>query len=160
MSRVSEKAHVTCVPTLTGGLGQQELSRFYSEFFMPSNPDSLSMRLLSRTIGVDRVVDELYVTFQHTQAMPWILPGIPPTHKTVEIAMVSVIRIRAGKLESEHLYWDQASVLVQIGLLDPMLVPEKWKKQGVEELPIFGGESARLVADEKTRQRNELIDDW
>jgi hypothetical protein len=145
---------------MTGGIGHQEISRFYSSFFVPKNPPSLAMRLLSRTIGVDRIVDELYVTFQHTQEMPWILPGIPPTNKTVQIALVSVVRIRAGKLESEHLYWDQASVLVQIGVLDPMLVPGKWKKQGVHELPIFGEEPAKLVADERSRGFNELIDDW
>ena len=145
---------------MTGGIGQKDVARFYSEFLIPKNPPSLAMRLLSRTIGVDRVVDELFLTFKHTHEMPWMLPGVPPTNKTVQIALVSVVRIRAGKLESEHMYWDQASVLVQIGLLDPMLVPQKWKKQGVEELPIFGDEPARLVADERSRDFNELIEDW
>lgn len=135
--------HVTHVPTLTGGIGAAELESFYSQFFC--NPPSMELTLLSRTIGVDRVVDEVHVRFKHTEEMPWILPGVPATNKRVEIVVVSIVAFRGGKLYHEHVYWDQASVLVQIGLLDPKAVPETARKTGVERLPVVGREAARRV---------------
>lgn len=155
-----QRPYVNHVPTLTGGLGQKDLKRFYEDYFIPSNPPSTKARLLSRTIGVDHVVDEMHFSFDHTQEIPWILPGIPPTNKHVDVALVSVVSIRGGKLYHEHIYWDQASVLVQVGLLDPKLVPESFKKDGVERLPVFGKESAAKVVDEKSEPFNELMSDW
>ncbi|MGA7191421.1 MAG: ester cyclase, partial [Candidatus Acidiferrales bacterium] len=67
--------------------------------------------------------------------MPWMLPGIPPTNRRVEVPLVAIVRFRNGKLAHEHIYWDQASVLKQLGLLnDP-------------SLPVVGVESARKVLD-------------
>lgn len=109
-------AHVIHGPTLTGGVGTKNLSQFYSDFFQPL-PPTFRARLLSRTVGTDRVCDELYITFTHTEEIPWILPDIPATNKKVEIAMVSIVRMMGERLESEHVYWDQASVLVQASLL-------------------------------------------
>lgn len=158
--------HVTHFPTLTGGVGPDELQRFYDEFFLQSNPPSTKLTLISRTIGADRVVDEVHMTFKHTQEMPWILPGVPPTGKRVEVLVVSIVTVRGGKLYSEHVYWDQASVLVQIGLLDPRLVPEKAKqKLGVEELPVVGRAAARrLLRGSKDGTEgeadNELLPGW
>ena len=94
--------YVNHVPTLTGGIGKKNLRRFYKDFFIPSNPESLTMRLISRTIGATQVVDEMIVSFKHTQEMPWMLPGVPPTDKDVEVALVSVVSIRGGKLYHEH----------------------------------------------------------
>ncbi|KAK0385941.1 hypothetical protein NLU13_7116 [Sarocladium strictum] len=133
--------HVTNIPTLTGGTGAEELKTFYTEYFQ--HPPSLRVTLISRTIGSDRVVDELYVRFKHTRSAPWILPGVPPTNKRVELLMVSIVALRGGKLFHEHVYWDQASVLVQIGLLDPKLVPEG---SGMKRLPVVGREAARRMA--------------
>lgn len=112
-SRLREYAHVLHTPTLSGGIGSAQLSRFYANFFAPL-PQSFSSKLLSRTIGTDRVVDELYVSFAHTSPVPWMLPSIPPTQKQVEVVVVSIVCVRGGRLESEHMYWDQASVLVQV----------------------------------------------
>jgi carboxymethylenebutenolidase len=67
--------------------------------------------------------------------MDWMLPGIAPTGKPVEVAIVVVVHFRDGKLAHEHIYWDQASVLAQIGLIDPA------------GLPIGGVDSARKVLD-------------
>ncbi|KAL2350076.1 dienelactone hydrolase-like protein [Cryomyces antarcticus] len=159
MSTMVATPYVNHVPTLTGGIGGKDLARFYAHFFIPANPPSLSMRLVSRTIGVDRVVDELVLSFTHTQPMPWMLPGVPATHKRVEIALVSVVCIRGGKLYDERIYWDQASVLVQIGLLDPAVVPQKWRGK-VERLPVAGREAARKVLDEESEPSNELIPEW
>ncbi|KAL7629823.1 hypothetical protein AAE478_001346 [Parahypoxylon ruwenzoriense] len=162
---VHQSPHVTYIPTLTGGIGSEELQRFYSEFFIDRYPPSMKLTLLSRTIGADRVVDELHVAFKHTQEMPWILPGVPPTNKRVEVMMVSIVALRGGKLYHEHVYWDQASVLVQIGLLDPKVVPQKARKKGVERLPVVGRQAARRVlrgydGEDEGEATNELIAEW
>jgi len=159
MKQTGEYAHVIHGPTLTGGVGTKDLSRFYQEFFQPL-PPSFHARLLSRTVGTDRVVDELFVTFMHSQEIAWILPDIPATGKKVEIIIVSIVCVRGGKLESEHVYWDQASVLVQVSLLSPKAVPEAMKKQGVEELPVTGAEAARAVKRGSSKHLNELMLDW
>ena len=155
--------HVTHVPTLTGGIGAAELEKFYSQYFC--NPSSLDLTLLSRTSGADRVIDEMHVKFKHTEEMPWILPGVSPTNKRVEIAVVSIVTLRGGKLYHEHVYWDQASVLFQIGLLDPTSVPKDALKPGAEKLPIVGKEAARRLlrgwdAEEEGEADNELITGW
>jgi hypothetical protein len=119
------------------------------------------MRLLSRTIGADRIVDELYMSFKHSQSMPWILPGVPATNKQVEVIIVSIVSIRGGKLYSEHVYWDQASVLLQVGLLDPKLVPKEIQGQGVNQLPIVGREAARRILDGfDEKHMNKLVPRW
>jgi hypothetical protein len=156
--------HVTNIPTLTGGIGAEDLRRFYADYF--SNPSSMKVTLLSRTIGVDRVVDEMHVKFKHTQEMPWILPGVPATEKKVEILVVSIVTVKGGKLHHEHVYWDQASVLVQVGLLDPKLVPQAAKDLGVEKLPVIGRRAARRVRNgydddgEEGEADNKLIPGW
>ncbi|KAK5988272.1 hypothetical protein PT974_12414 [Cladobotryum mycophilum] len=155
--------HVTYIPTLTGGIGAAELERFYSQFF--GNPPTLKLTLLSRTIGADRVVDEVHVRFKHTQEMPWILPGVPATNKRVQVLVVSIVALRGGKLYHEHVYWDQASVLFQVGLLDPTLLSDAARKMGVEKLPIVGKEAASRVLkgwdpDEEGEADNALIPEW
>ncbi|KAK5126373.1 hypothetical protein LTR85_010609 [Meristemomyces frigidus] len=152
-------AHVINGPTLTGGVGTKNLKRFYSDFFQPL-PPTFRARLLSRTIGTDRICDELYISFTHTEEIPWILPEIPATNKKVEIAMVSIVRTMGERLESEHVYWDQASVLVQTGLLSAKMVPEAMKKKGVEELPVVGAEAARAMKRGSSKHLNELMSDW
>ncbi|THZ51736.1 carboxymethylenebutenolidase [Aureobasidium pullulans] len=160
MSVLSQVPYVNHVPTATGGIGRDDLDRFYRQVFLPGNPPSLKVRLLSRTIGVDKVVDEMMVSFRHTQVISWILPEVPPTNKSVQIPVVSIVSIRGGKLWHEQLYWDQASVLVQIGLLDPRLVPGDMRKQGLERLPVIGKEAAEKVLDEGSHPSNELISSW
>ncbi|KAE9969557.1 hypothetical protein EG328_006800 [Venturia inaequalis] len=118
-----------------------------------------TMETMVRNPCADRVVDEMLLSFEHTQEMPWMLPGVPPTNKPVEVALVSVVCIRGEKLYHEHIYWDQASVLVQIGLLDPSLIPEAFKGK-VKRLPVAGKESARKVMDEDSEPSNELIAEW
>lgn len=151
---------VNYAPTLTGGLGHDELRRFYKDYFLPNAPPSLHLRLISRTIGVDRIVDELYIQFKHTCHMPWVLPCVPPTNKKVEIVVVSIVGMRGGKIWSERVYWDQASVMFQVGLLDPDEVPEEFKKGGLEMLPVAGSEAARKVMDFESEESNDMIDDW
>ncbi|KAL4889419.1 hypothetical protein BDV59DRAFT_210344 [Aspergillus ambiguus] len=132
---------ITYTPTLEGAAGREALRRFYATSFPQGKPPSMQMRLLSRTIGADRVVDEIYVYFKHTQDMPWILPHVPPTDKEVRIVIINIVCLRGGQLYSEHVYWDQASVLVQVGLLHPKDVGDG--KLG--NVPIVGSEAARAV---------------
>src|SRR5215468_8325202 len=128
-------AYVNHIPVLTGGVGREQLQEFYSKHFIPKMPADTEIIPVSRTIGSERLVDELIVRFTHDIEMDWMLPRIAPTGKRVECATVAVITFRDGKLFSEHIYWDQASVLVQLGLLDP------------SNLPVAGMETARKLAD-------------
>ncbi|KAF2650982.1 NTF2-like protein [Lophiostoma macrostomum CBS 122681] len=154
-----DSPHVTLLPTLEGGVGRKNLQEFYREFFIPSLVDDFDLRLVSRTIGIDRVVDEMVVSFTHSDEVDWMLPGVPPTNKTVEIPLVSIVAVRGGKLVSEHMYWDQASVLVQIGLLDPKVVPKKLKDQGLKRLPMSGVEAAKQLLEPQQQRYNSLLRD-
>jgi carboxymethylenebutenolidase len=126
-------AYVNHVPVLTGGVGQDQLREFYSRRFIPQMPPDTSMTPVSRTIGTDRVVDEMVFEFTHTIKMDWMLPGVAPTGKHVKIPLVVIVHFRDGKLAHEHIYWDQASVLAQLGLIDS------------NKLPVAGVESAEKV---------------
>ena len=128
-------AYVDHVPVLTGGRGEDELRRFYATHFIPKMPPDMTMTPVSRTVGADQLVDEMVIGFTHTVEMDWMLPGIAPTGHRVEVALVVIVRFRDGKLAHEHIYWDQASVLAQLGLIDP------------RTLPVAGAESARKVLD-------------
>ena len=128
-------AYVNHVPVLTGGVGREALREFYSRHFIPKMPPDTEIVPVSRTIGIDQLVDEMIVRFSHTIEMDWMLPGVAPTGKRVEVALVAIVRFRDGKLAHEHIYWDQASVLVQLGLLEPA------------GLPVAGVESAKKVSD-------------
>jgi len=144
LATMVDDAYVNHIPVLTGGSGRDELREFYSKRFIPQMPPDTEMTPVSRTIGEDQIVDEMVFKFTHTIPMDWMLPGICPTGKRVEVPLVAIIRFREGKLAHEHIYWDQASVLVQIGLLDS------------SKLPVVGVESARKVLD-PTLQANELM---
>jgi carboxymethylenebutenolidase len=135
LATMVEDAYVNHIPVLTGGSGRDELREFYSKRFIPQMPPDTEMTSVSRTIGEDQIVDEMIFKFTHTIPMDWMLPGIPPTGKPVEVPLVAIVRFREGKLAHEHIYWDQASVLVQIGLID------------AANLPVAGVESAHKVLD-------------
>jgi len=135
LATMVEDAYVNHIPVLTGGVGKDELREFYSKRFIPQMPPDTEMTPVSRTIGNDQLVDEMVFKFTHTSRMDWMLPGIAPTGKRVEVPLVAIVRFREGKLAHEHIYWDQASVLVQLGLLDAVT------------LPVAGIESARKALD-------------
>lgn len=137
-------AYVNHVPVMTGGVGHDELRDFYSQRFIPQMPPDTSMTPVSRTIGIDRVVDEMVFEFTHTIKMDWMLPGVEPTGKHVRVALVVIVHFRDRKLAHEHIYWDQASVLAQLGLID------------AAKLPVAGVESAEKVLDPKLPS-NELM---
>jgi len=126
-------AYVNHIPVLTGGSGRDALRAFYSRDFIPAMPPDTRITQVSRTVGEDQLVDEMIFSFTHSQAMPWMLPGVPPTHRPVRVPLVAIVQFRDGKLAHEHIYWDQASVLKQIGLLTD------------ETLPVYGAETADKV---------------
>jgi carboxymethylenebutenolidase len=135
LATMVDDAYVNHIPVLTGGSGKEALRRFYSRDFIPCMPPDTTLTPISRTVGEDQVVDEMIFSFTHTQEMPWMLPGVAPTNRRVEVPLVAIVQFRGGKLAHEHIYWDQASVLKQIGLLtDPAL-------------PVFGAETARKAVD-------------
>jgi carboxymethylenebutenolidase len=141
LATMVEDAYVNHIPVLTGGVGKAQLREFYSRHFIPQMPPDTSLTPISRTIGDDQIVDEMIFRFTHTIKMDWMLPGIGPTGKTVEVPLVAIVKLRGDKLAHEHIYWDQASVLVQLGLLDPA------------GLPVAGIESARKAQDPKLPPR-------
>jgi carboxymethylenebutenolidase len=145
LATMVEDAYVNDIPVMTGGVGKPALREFYSKYFIPQMPPDMELNPVSRTIGTNQLVDEMLVKFTHTIQMDWMLPGIAPTGKRVEVAVVAIVQFRDGKLAHEHIYWDQASVLVQLGMLDP------------GTLPVVGVDSARKVLD-PSLPSNALID--
>lgn len=145
MRTMAEGAHVNHVPVLTGGVGLDAVKDFYETHFIPQMPPDTQITPVSRTVGNDQIVDEMIFKFTHSITMNWMLPGIAPTNEAVEIPLVVIIGFRDGKVAHEHIYWDQASVLVQLGLLDD------------ETLPVAGRETARKVLDPSSEPSNALI---
>lgn len=117
LATMTEDAHVLLIPSGLGGWGKEGVRRFYAESFIPSIPPDITPLPISQTVGTDRLVEEAIYRFTHTIAMDWMLPGIAPTNKPVELVLVGIIEFRHGKIASEHLYWDQASVLAQLGVI-------------------------------------------
>jgi carboxymethylenebutenolidase len=144
MATMTDAPVLTHVPVLTGGHGREQVRDFYGKYFIGRWPADTSMTRVSRTVGQDRLIDELIIRFTHDIEMPALLPGIKPTGRKVELAHVVVVGFSGGKVAFERIYWDQASLLVQIGLLNP------------ENLPVAGVEQARRVLD-PTLPSNELI---
>lgn len=137
--------YVNSVPTLTGGVGKAHLHRFYKYHFIPRNPPDSRMVPISRTVGPDRLVDEFIMCFTHSEEIDYMLPGIAATGRYVELPMVIVASFRGDKVYNEHIYWDQATVLVQIGMLDPT------------GLPVTGAEQAQKLRD-KDYPSNALME--
>lgn len=135
MATMVAAPYVNHVPTMTGGVGHDQLKRFYKYHFIGGNPPDTELQPISRTIGADQIVDEMLFTFTHTSEVDWMLPGVAPTGKRVEIGLIAIVRFVGDKVAHEHIYWDQASVLVQVGLLDPT------------GLPVAGVEAARKIVD-------------
>jgi carboxymethylenebutenolidase len=123
MKTMVKEPYVHHVPTLTGGIGYDGVYNFYKNDFVGKMPADTKIVHVSRTIGKDQVVDELILSFTHDREIKIMLPGIPPTGKYVELAHVVVMKFDGDKIAHEHIYWDQASLLVQIGLLDSKILP-------------------------------------
>lgn len=143
MATMSDAPHLNHVPTMAGGVGQRGVHAFYRDHLVGKFfPPDVKMESVSRTVGENQIVDELFVSFTHTTAIDWLLPGVAPTGKAVEMAVAVIVGFQGDRISHEHIYWDQAGVLVQIGLLDPA------------GLPVTGAESARKVLNPKLPARS------
>ena len=139
METMVPEPYVHCVPIMTGGVGGEGVRQFYSEHFINQIPKDAQVTPISRTIGKDQVVDELIVSFTHDTQWDYLLPGIPPTGKRVELPHVVVMKFENGKVAHEHVWWDQASLLVQVGLLDPAKLPVAGVEQAKKLLRVAQG---------------------
>jgi carboxymethylenebutenolidase len=137
MATMGETPHVTHVPTMTGGHGRDAVRRFYETWFIGRWPEDTVVKQVSRTVGENRVVDEVMISFTHNCEMPAILPGVAPTGRKVTIPFVVVVGFEGDKIAYERIYWDQASMLVQLGLLDRAA------------LPVTGAEQTARLIDPK-----------
>ena len=147
MATMVAEPYVNHIPTMTGGVGHDELKRFYRYHFIGENLPDTALEPISRTIGSDQIVDEMIFKFTHTTEVDWMLPGVKPTGRRVEVPLVAIVRFVDGKVAHEHIYWDQASVLVQVGLLQPA------------GLPVAGAQTARKVVD-NSLPSNALMTRW
>jgi carboxymethylenebutenolidase len=144
LATMSARPYLNHVPVMTGGVGREEIRTFYAERFIPQMPPDAEIELISRTVGQTRSVDEFIFKCTHTVSMDFFLPGVAPTGRRIKVPHVAIIQFREGKIESEHIYWDQASVLVQVGLIRDA------------KLPVAGVETAEKILD-PNRPSNTLI---
>jgi len=142
LATMSPTPHLNHVPVCAGGNGATAMRDFYDQHLVGQFfPPDVQFTPVSRTVDDHQVVDEMVISFTHTRVIDFMLPGLEPTGKRVEAAFVVIVGVADGKVTHEHIYWDQASVLVQIGLLDPA------------GLPVTGAEQARLVIDPSLEYR-------
>lgn len=135
LASMVETPHVLMVPVLDGGFGREQVGEFYAKRFVFTMPPDMELELLERIVADSHVVEECVMRFTHTQEVPWILPGVAPTGRKVEFAVCVVVKMEGERVAHEHIYWDQASVLRQLGLLEP------------GALPVVGAEAARTLRD-------------
>jgi carboxymethylenebutenolidase len=148
MATMGDTPHVTHVPTMTGGFGRDAVRRFYERWFIGRWPDDTVVTPISRTIGESQVVDEVMIRFTHDCDMPALLPGVAPTGRKVTIPFVVVVGFDAnGHIEFERIYWDQASMLTQLGLLD------------ASKLPVTGAEQAARLLNPRLPSNALIADD-
>ncbi|KAK1535327.1 carboxymethylenebutenolidase [Colletotrichum paranaense] len=166
MATMVEQPYVNHIPTLTGGVGRQYLTSFYRDHFIFNNPDDTELELVSRTVGIDRVIDEFVFKCTHNRVIDWLLPGVPPTGKHLSIPFTSVVNVRGDHLHHEHIAWDQATALRQLGLL-PEFLPFPYQINGSGpasgkkfefKLPVAGVESAHKLVDESAVESNAMFE--
>ncbi|MEO8401399.1 MAG: carboxymethylenebutenolidase [Gammaproteobacteria bacterium] len=141
LATMTPNPHINNIPTVIGGAGLEGVKQFYSSLILTGKffPPDTEMTPVSRTIDEHQLVDEIIFKFTHTTEIGWMLPNIAPTGKRIEIPLVVIVGFSHNKVTHEHIYWDQASVLVQLGLLDPT------------GLPVYGIETAQKM--DELRQR-------
>ena len=133
LTTMSADPHLLNVPTGRGAHGRAHVRRFYTDEFIGTFPNDVRVESLGLAVGSTRVTEEVVMTFTHDRVMPWILDGIAPTGREVQIPQLAVVGFLDDKVSFEHIWWDQASVLAQIGLID------------VGGLPIQAGDEAEAL---------------
>lgn len=144
MATMTKHPVVNHVPTMTGGNGYEEVHHFYKYYFIPNIPKQTEISNISCTVDDDRLVDEVIFRFVHDSKIDFMLPGITPSGKTIAVPLVVIVYVENNKVSKEHIYWDQASVLKQLGMLSD------------HHLPIIGEEQAKKILD-PTIPSNQLL---
>ncbi|KAH8599913.1 dienelactone hydrolase [Bisporella sp. PMI_857] len=167
MGTMVQEPYVNHIPTMTGGIGRERLTNFYRYHFIWNNPEDTALELVSRTVGIDRVIDEFIFSLTHNKVVDWLIPGVPPTGKKLRIPMTSVVNVRGDRLYHEHIAWDQATVLVQLGLL-PQYLPFPYPlpdgrtpapgKRFEYRVPAAGVETAIKLLDETAVPSNGMFE--
>lgn len=142
MKTMVREPYVHHVPMMTGGIGYDSVYNFYKNHFVGKMPEDTKIERISRTVGKDQVVDELILKFTHSREIDYLIPGVAPTGKYVELPHVVVMKFIGNKIAHEHIYWDQASLLAQIGLLDANA-----------NLPVKGIEQSRKLQELASQQQ-------
>jgi carboxymethylenebutenolidase len=138
MRTMVDEPYVWHVPALTGASGGEAVRQFYVSQFIGHTPADAVLRPISRTVSSDRVIDEFVLEFTHDAEVPFMLPGVPPTGRKVRVPTVVVMGFKGEKIAHEHIYWDQATVLVQLGLLDPSTLPVSGAEEAERLLELAG----------------------
>ncbi|KAL4874214.1 hypothetical protein BJY04DRAFT_225281 [Aspergillus karnatakaensis] len=166
MATMVQEPYVNHIPTLTGGIGRDRLSSFYQNHFVFQNPPDVELELISRTIGIDRIIDEFLYKFTHTTRIDWLLPGIPPTNQPVELPFTAIVNVRGDRLYHEHIAWDQTSALIQLGLMPeylpfPYALPDGRRpgpgRRFEYRVPAAGKESAAKLRDRESVPSNGMF---
>jgi carboxymethylenebutenolidase len=118
LSTMVEDPYVRIVANEAGGRGKEQVRAFYADVLIPHWPDDAQMQPVNRVLGEDQLVDELHLGFTHAKQMDWLLPGVPPSNRKVEMDVVVVVQFRDELIAGERIYWDHAAVLRQVGLLE------------------------------------------
>jgi carboxymethylenebutenolidase len=118
LTTMSDNPYVLMVPIAIGGRGRDGVYKFYHDCFLAQLPADIRPVPISQVVGEDILAEEVVYQFTHDRIMDWMIPGLPPTGKRVEVGVVGIIKFENGKIASEHLYWDHASVLAQLGVID------------------------------------------
>src|SRR3984957_13024004 len=136
LATMTDNPHLVNVPSMVGGAGRDGVRAFYANHLVGKFfPPDVEFTEVSRAFGDTRLIDELIISFTHTQEIEWMLPGVAPTGRPVSVAFVVIVGIENEKISYEPIYWDQATVLVQLGLFEG----------GV--LPVTGAAAAAKVLD-------------
>jgi carboxymethylenebutenolidase len=104
METMTKEPCVHHIPMMTGGIGYAGVYNFYKNHFIGKMPDDTKVVRISRTVGKDQVVDELVLSFTHDREIDFILPGVPPTGRYIELPHVVIMNFRNGKIAHEHIY--------------------------------------------------------
>jgi carboxymethylenebutenolidase len=145
IATMTDRPALIHVPVNTGATGREAVRKFYAEIFIPQMPEDVELELLTRTVGQGRIIDEFIFRLTHSVRMDWFAPGVEPTGRRLAVPHVAVIAFENGLIASEHIYWDQATVLVQMGLL-----------QG--HLPVMGADQVNRLLNADA-PANQLIDE-
>lgn len=136
LSTMTANPHLHNVPNNIGGYGYQGVKAFYANHLVGKFfPPDVEMQRVSLTVGHSQIVEELIIRFTHSCVIDWMLPGVLPTYQKVAVGFVVIVGFSDGKISHEHIYWDQATVLVQLGLIDST------------GLPVSGAETTQRILD-------------